>query len=92
MNAEERAQAVALARALAAARDALQRGERSTARVMERMRRVMKAFPRVREDYVAVVDARTLDPVRRVEGRVLIAVAARLGETRLIDNLEWEPR
>ena len=92
LNAEERAEAVALARSLAAARDALQRGERSTARVMERMRRVMKEFPRVREDYVAVVDARTLDPVRRVEGRVLIAVAARLGTTRLIDNLEWEPR
>lgn len=92
LSAEERAEAVALSRSLAAARDALQRGERSTARVMERIRRAMKAFPRVREDYVAVVDARTLDPVRRIEGRVLIAVAARLGTTRLIDNMEWKPR
>jgi pantoate--beta-alanine ligase len=46
----------------------------------------------VREDYVAVVDARTLQPVRTVRGRVLIAVAARVGPARLIDNFEWEPR
>ena len=36
--------------------------------------------------------ARTLEPVRRVAGPILIAVAARLGETRMIDNLEWKAR
>lgn len=92
LSAEERAEAVALVRSLAAARDAMERGERRVARVMDRMRRVLRAHQRVREDYVAVVDARTLGPVRHVEGRVLIAVAARLGATRLIDNFEWEPR
>lgn len=92
LSAEERAEAVALVRSLAAARDAMERGELRAARVMDRMRRVLRAHQRVREDYVAVVDARTLGPVRRVEGRVLIAVAARLGATRLIDNFEWEPR
>jgi pantoate--beta-alanine ligase len=45
----------------------------------------------LREDYVAVVDAETLKPVRRVEARVLIAVAGRIGGTRLIDNFEWTP-
>jgi len=46
----------------------------------------------VREDYVAVIDARTLEPVRVIRGRVLVAVAARVGAARLIDNFEWETR
>jgi pantoate--beta-alanine ligase len=46
----------------------------------------------VREEYAAVVDAATLEPVRAVNGRVLVAVAARVGPARLIDNFEWSPR
>jgi pantoate--beta-alanine ligase len=88
----ERAQAVALSRGLAAAREALRRGERSAARLRTAVRRVWTAFPRVREDYIAVVDPETLEPVRRVAGAILIAVAARLGGTRMIDNLEWRAR
>jgi len=56
------------------------------------VRRVWRDYPGVREDYVAVVDADTLAPARRIAGRVLVAVAARVGPARLIDNFEWEPR
>jgi pantoate--beta-alanine ligase len=52
---------------------------------------VWRAHPLVREDYVVVVDADSLAPVRRVRNRVLVAVAARVGRARLIDNFEWEP-
>jgi pantoate--beta-alanine ligase len=91
---EERAEAVALARGLAAARAALARGERSAARVVAAARRVMRAFPLVRPEYVAVVDAATLAPVRdtRAARRLLIATAARVGPARLIDNFEWSAR
>jgi pantoate--beta-alanine ligase len=92
LDPEQRAQAVALSRGLAAARAALARGERSAAKLVAAVRREWRARPLVREDYVAVVDARSLAPVRTVKGRVLVAVAARLGATRLIDNFEWEPR
>jgi pantoate--beta-alanine ligase len=51
---------------------------------------VWREYPAVREDYVAVVDPRTLAPLRRVAGSALIAVAARVGPARLIDNLEWK--
>jgi pantoate--beta-alanine ligase len=88
----ERAQAVALSRGLDAARDALQGGERSAARIKAQVRKVWKGYDRVREDYVAVVDAGTLEPVARVRGRVLVAVAARVGPARLIDNFEWSAR
>jgi pantoate--beta-alanine ligase len=92
LSAAERAQAVALSRGLEAARRALRHGERSAARLEAAVRRVWNEFPRVREDYIAVVDPRTLEPVRRVADSVLIAVAARLGATRMIDNLEWKVR
>ncbi|HET9327946.1 MAG TPA: pantoate--beta-alanine ligase [Candidatus Eisenbacteria bacterium] len=88
----ERAQAVALVRGLRAARELLRQGVRSAARLRSEIRRVWRRYPAVREDYVAVVDARTLRPVRRVAGRILVAVAARVGGARLIDNLEWSPR
>lgn len=90
----ERAQAVALCRGLQAARESLESGECSTEGVKRRVRAVWRRFPLVREDYVAVVDARTLAPVRdtRSARRLLVAVAAAVGRARLIDNLEWSPR
>ena len=92
LTAEQRAQAVALPRGLEAAWAALGRGERSAARLRTRVRRVWREFPKVREDYIAVVDASTLEPVHTARRRVLVAVAARVGSTRLIDNFEWGPR
>lgn len=88
----QRADAVALSRGLAAALRALRRGERDAARLRRAVRAELTARPAVETEYVAVVDARTLQPVKRVSGRVLIAVAARVGKARLIDNLEWGPR
>jgi len=88
----ERRQAVALSRGLGAARRLLRSGVRSGARLRAAVRRVWREFPAVREDYVAVVDARTLQPLRVARGRVLVAVAARVGPARLIDNLEWSVR
>jgi pantoate--beta-alanine ligase len=92
LSPQERRSAVALWQGLEAARTALVRGERSAAALTRRVRSAWRRHPGVREDYVAVVDARTLAPVRTVRGRVLIAVAARVGPARLIDNFEWEPR
>ena len=92
LGAAERQQAVALSQGLASARVLLGAGERSAAKLVAAIRREWAGYPLVREDYVAVVDATTLRPVRRVEGRVLVAVAARVGPARLIDNIEWGPR
>ena len=89
LSPEERRQAVALRRGLAAARVRLRAGERSASRLCAEVRRVWRSYPLVREDYVAVVDADRFEPIARVRGRVVIAVAARVGRARLIDNLEW---
>jgi pantoate--beta-alanine ligase len=86
LSAEERGRAVALYEALMAARKALEEGER----VPEAVKRIMISRLSRSElliDYAEVVDAATLRPVCEVDGLMLIAVAARLGGTRLIDNI-----
>jgi pantoate--beta-alanine ligase len=88
----ERAPAVALVRGVGAARALLARGERAAARLKAAVRRIWRAYPVVREDYVEVVDTTPLEPVVRVNGPVLVAVAARVGRARLIDNFEWQAK
>ena len=51
------------------------------------MRRTIREAPGARVDYVALVDADMLTPVRRLRGRTALLVAVWIGRTRLIDNL-----
>ena len=53
------------------------------------IRRSLEGASRVRLDYAEVVDARTLARPEPVQGEVLLALAARVGTTRLIDNLQF---
>ena len=83
LDAAERERAVALSRALRAAQDAVAAGERDAAAVAASARAAMES---VEPDYLALVDPDSFEPVHSVNGRVLVAVAARIGATRLIDN------
>jgi pantoate--beta-alanine ligase len=85
LNADERARAVALSRALDAARKAIGAGERSAAAVEAAARATLRSYD-VEPEYVALVDADTLAPVDRIGREVLVALAARVGPARLIDN------
>ena len=80
-----RAQALALRRGLDAAVAAIASGERNAARIEGRGRQAMEALG-VEPEYFAVVSAATLAPVRSLSGEILVAVAARVGGVRLIDN------
>jgi pantoate--beta-alanine ligase len=86
---DERRAAPVLWRSLRRARTAVRGGERSAARILRLIRREIASEPRVRLDYAAVVDAKTLEDLRTLRRRVLIPVAAYLGRTRLIDNVEF---
>ena len=94
LSPDERAQAVVLSRGLMAAAHAAGQGERSAAALEARMRAEMARAPLVRAQYASVVDAETLQPVEALAedgpsgGRYLAAVAAFVGATRLIDNVE----
>jgi pantoate--beta-alanine ligase len=79
----ERRRAAALSRGLRAAEAAVDAGERDAGRVLAAARAAMDD---VTPEYLALVDPDSFEPVLTVNGRVLIAVAARIGATRLIDN------
>jgi pantoate--beta-alanine ligase len=83
LDAAERERALALSQALRAAETTVAAGERDAAAVAAAARRAMDG---VVPDYLALVDPDSFQPVQHVNGRVLVAVAARIGATRLIDN------
>ena len=87
LDAAQRKQALVLHRALNTVRDLFERGERG-ARVLEDAgKRVVAAEPGGRLDYLEIVDPETLEGVAVVRGPALVAVAAFVGSTRLIDNV-----
>jgi pantoate--beta-alanine ligase len=88
LSPEERRAAPILWRALKEARALIRGGERRAEPVLRRVKTTIDQEPLARLDYVAVVDARTLAPLDSLRGRVLVPLAAYLGTTRLIDNLE----
>lgn len=84
---DERKAATVLFHALRAAADAVSAGERDAATVAALMRDTIASRPGVVLDYAEVRDAEEIEPIARLRGEVLIAVAARVGRTRLIDNV-----
>jgi len=83
----ERREAVALSEALRLAHEAWQEGERRTSALMERMRRSLAMHPDVQVEYAAVTEPTRLEPVELANGDSIVAIAARIGRTRLIDNI-----
>jgi pantoate--beta-alanine ligase len=83
----DRQAALVLSVALRHAVDAAVGGERDAQVVARLVREVVSAEPRVELEYAEVRDAHELTPMVSLDGSVLIAVAARVGDTRLIDNV-----
>jgi pantoate--beta-alanine ligase len=89
LSSEERQQALVLSRSLNLAREIVDAGESGSDAIIGSLKDTFAAEPAARLDYAAVVDADTLLPVENVapEKRTLVAVAAWIGKTRLIDNI-----
>jgi pantoate--beta-alanine ligase len=86
LTAEQRQAALALSKGLAAAEAAFKAGERSSATLVATAKAQLDAEPLVRIDYLELRDAEELSLVDQVSGRAVMAVAAFVGTTRLIDN------
>jgi pantoate--beta-alanine ligase len=87
LSADERREALALSEGLRAAHTAWERGERDAAALEGTVRARLARSPAVRPDYIAVVEPGGLAPATMAEAGTIIAVAARVGTTRLIDNV-----
>jgi pantoate--beta-alanine ligase len=92
LSTAERAAALVLYRSLTAAADAVREGERDVTRLVDQVRATVAAEPLVELEYAEVRALDDLAPVAQLDGEVLLAVAARVGATRLIDNVMFSVR
>ncbi|HXZ78884.1 MAG TPA: pantoate--beta-alanine ligase [Terriglobales bacterium] len=87
LSGDERKRATVLYRSLCQVRSLFDRGEQQSEPLIECGKRTIAEEPAARLDYFAIVDPDTLDPVNEVSRGALVAVAAWVGSTRLIDNI-----
>ena len=83
----DRGRALVLSRALQAAHDAWHAGETRPSALEKRMRQELAREPSVTPEYIAVVDPEGLAPVAVADRTTIVAIAARVGGTRMIDNI-----
>ncbi len=88
LNPEDRGRAVVLSRALHAAHQAWRGGETRAAGLEARMRQDLGREPTVAVEYISIADPETLAPVDTTDERTVVSIAARIGGTRLIDNIQ----
>ncbi|MDE6760075.1 MAG: pantoate--beta-alanine ligase [Lachnospiraceae bacterium] len=86
LSEEERKQAVILNASLEEAMKAIEEGEQDAAKIKAKITEKLNTCPLARIDYVEVVSFDNIQPIDKIEGAVLIAIAVYIGTTRLIDN------
>jgi len=87
LSPEHRAQAVILYQSLMAAKKMIDAGERHATVIRNRMKEMIEQQPDVIIDYIEIVDTTNLDYQTVLNGEVLIALAVKVGKSRLIDNI-----
>lgn len=92
LNEEERKAATVLSRSLASGRKLLENGERNADVIRSAITAEISAEPLADIDYVSVVDSVTFEDITgEITAPVLVAIAVKIGTTRLIDNFSWSP-
>ena len=84
---EERAAARSIYRAIQRSKEVFDEGERSAGILLNEARKVVEISPLIEPEYVKLVNMGTMEEVDRVENEALLAIAVRIGKTRLIDNI-----
>jgi pantoate--beta-alanine ligase len=87
LDPEQRKEALVLQRSLLVVQQLIEQGQSSASNLIVAGRQEFAHKPSVRLDYFEIVNPDTLDPIQAIKDRALIAVAAYVGSTRLIDNL-----
>jgi pantoate--beta-alanine ligase len=92
LSPQERESALVLYRALSEVQMRFDQDERNAARLAEAGELALSQEPAARQDYLEIVDPATLEPVWEIRSETLVALAAFVGGTRLIDNIVLEPK
>jgi pantoate--beta-alanine ligase len=91
LSSDERKMALVLHASLQRAQKLFDDGERDAAKIRASAKQAFVWQPAVKLDYFEIVDSDTLEPVGEIDKPALVAVAALVGNTRLIDNILLEP-
>ena len=84
---QQRKEAAFIYKSLKRCREMIEAGITDTRKIIAGMRKVLNHRSSIKIEYVSIVDAETLQKLDRITGRVLAAVAVRIGSARLIDNI-----
>jgi len=84
----EQKQALVLKKALQKACDMIKSDEKNTKNIISSMEKIITGASSPKIDYISIVDAETLQEIKKITGHILIALAVRIGKTRLIDNVQ----
>jgi len=87
LSADEKNDAAALYKSLDLARGLVKSGFNDAGSIVNRMKNLLGKHRSIKIDYISIVDADNLNPLKKVRRGCLIALAARVGKTRLIDNI-----
>jgi len=87
LTAQQRKNAAHIYKSLQKCRRMIKQGGRDTKKIIAEMRKILKQIPSVEIQYISIVDAETLQNIDKVTGKVIAAVAVKVGSTRLIDNI-----
>jgi pantoate--beta-alanine ligase len=87
LNEEERLQALVLCKSLKKAKELIDNGERKVEVLKEEMKKIISTAKASNIDYIEIVDSASLKIIEDIKGEVLIALAVKIGSTRLIDNM-----
>jgi len=87
LNPKKRKEAARLYRSLLKGKELFALGERSAATILQEVKRIIEEDQGAVIDYVNICDAHTLEDIEEIKGEAVIAVAVKMGKTRLIDNI-----
>jgi pantoate--beta-alanine ligase len=84
---QQRKDATLIYKSLQKCEEMIKTGVSDTQEIITKMRDILNQAPSIKIEYVSIVDAKTLQSLDRITGKILAAVAARIGSARLIDNI-----
>ncbi len=92
LDPQQRQEATIIYRSLEKCREMVEAGAMAADEIRVNVQAMLGQVPALEVEYIGIVDAETLEPVDPLAGPVLVAIAARLGSTRLIDNIRLDIR
>ena len=90
LNENERKSAVAISRALFKAEEAIKEGEREKEKIIELIKTTIMKEKIIGIEYIEILNSHALEDINSIKGGIIIAIAVKIGQTRLIDNIMLE--